>query len=60
VEGSASAFRECYLSWGRECFTEANIDNWSKLLLHTCMAYGPREAFVVTACSLLVSTVKVK
>jgi len=24
------------------------------------MAYGPREAFVVTACSLLVSTVKVK
>jgi hypothetical protein len=27
MEGSASAFREAHLDWGRECFIGANINN---------------------------------
>ncbi len=30
VEESQALFRGSYLGWGRECFSEANIDNRSK------------------------------
>ncbi len=35
VEGSASAFKRGYLDWGRECFMEVNIGNWTESLSDT-------------------------
>ncbi len=38
VDGNSSAFKRGYLDYCRECFIEANINNWSKSLKESCYA----------------------